>query len=64
VILFVEPKTPNLYMGKPFMETIRGLDHIQIAMPAGEEAASRAFYRDLLGLEEIAKPEPLAARGG
>lgn len=40
------------------------LDHIQIAMPAGEEEAARRFYRDLLGLGELAKPAPLAGRGG
>ena len=31
--------------------------------PSGEEAA-RAFYRDLLGMDEEAKPVELAARGG
>lgn len=40
------------------------LDHIQLAMPANEEAKARAFYGDLLGLQEIDKPEPLRARGG
>ena len=44
--------------------TIIGLDHIQLAMPPGEETAARYFYGELLGLTEIAKPEPLAARGG
>jgi len=39
------------------------LDHIQVAMPRGEEAAARAFYGHVLGLAEISKPEPLAARG-
>ena len=43
---------------------ITGLDHIQIAMPAGEEAAARAFYQGLLGLPEVAKPPNLARRGG
>ncbi|MBK9710675.1 MAG: glyoxalase [Kouleothrix sp.] len=43
---------------------ILGLDHIQLAMPAGREAEARAFYGGLLGLAEIAKPAPLAARGG
>lgn len=43
---------------------IVGLDHVQLAMPAGGEAAARAFYGDVLGLREVAKPEPLAARGG
>ncbi len=40
------------------------LDHIQIAMPANEEVRARAFYVDLLGLQEMEKPEPLRARGG
>ncbi len=38
-------------------------DHIQLAMPRGEEAAARAFYGRVLGLVEIPKPVPLAARG-
>ena len=40
------------------------LHHVQIAMPAGREAEARAFYGDLLGLDEIHKPPRLAARGG
>lgn len=40
------------------------LDHLQLAMPAGEEAAARAFYGDLLGLTELEKPPELAGRGG
>jgi catechol 2,3-dioxygenase-like lactoylglutathione lyase family enzyme len=43
---------------------IVGLDHIQLAMPAGAEADARRFYSELLGLAEIAKPAELAARGG
>jgi catechol 2,3-dioxygenase-like lactoylglutathione lyase family enzyme len=43
---------------------IVGLDHVQLAMPAGQEAQARAFYAELLGLTEVAKPAPLAARGG
>jgi catechol 2,3-dioxygenase-like lactoylglutathione lyase family enzyme len=41
-----------------------GIDHVQVAMPPDKEDAVRGFYRDLLGLTEIPKPEPLAARGG
>lgn len=41
-----------------------GIDHIQLAMPAGGENAARAFYDGLLGLKEVAKPPHLAARGG
>ena len=41
-----------------------GLDHVQLAMPAGEEEAARAFYAGVLGLTEDQKPANLAARGG
>lgn len=41
-----------------------GIDHIQLAMPAGEEAAARHFFGDILGLRELPKPPELAARGG
>ena len=44
--------------------TIAGIDHVQLAMPAGGEDAARAFYTGLLGLPERAKPARLAARGG
>jgi catechol 2,3-dioxygenase-like lactoylglutathione lyase family enzyme len=40
------------------------LDHIQIAVPANEEDKARAFYSDLLGLQEIEKPGLLRTRGG
>ncbi len=43
---------------------IVGLDHVQLAMPAGQEAAADAFYRDLLGFTVEAKPARLAGRGG
>ena len=43
---------------------IVGLDHVQLAMPAGGEEQARAFYGDVLGLAELAKPPHLAARGG
>ena len=33
-------------------------------MPAGQEAAARAFYSGVLGLTEEVKPPNLAARGG
>lgn len=43
---------------------ITALDHIQLAVPAGAEDRLRAFYCDLLGMVEIAKPARLAGRGG
>ncbi len=43
---------------------IAGLDHVQIAAPAGCEPEARAFFGGILGLEELPKPEKLAVRGG
>ena len=43
---------------------IEGLDHVQIAAPADCEEEARRFFGELLGLPELPKPEPLAARGG
>lgn len=41
-----------------------GIDHVQLAAPAGCEEESRRFYGDLLGWQEIPKPESLKKRGG
>ena len=43
---------------------IEGIDHVQIAGPAGCENAARAFYVGLLGMREVDKPEALRSRGG
>lgn len=43
---------------------ILAIDHVQLAMPPGEEAQARAFYVGVLGLSETPKPPTLAARGG
>jgi catechol 2,3-dioxygenase-like lactoylglutathione lyase family enzyme len=40
------------------------LHHLQIAMPEGGEEMARHFYRDLLGIPEVEKPENLRKRGG
>ncbi len=40
------------------------LDHVQLAMPPGEEDAATAFYEGLLGLSRVPKPPHLEARGG
>jgi catechol 2,3-dioxygenase-like lactoylglutathione lyase family enzyme len=44
--------------------TVIGIDHVQVAAPVGCEAEARAFYGELLGLEELPKPEAMVARGG
>jgi len=43
---------------------VAGIDHVQLAMPAGGEAEAVAFYDGLLGLATIPKPPHLAVRGG
>src|SRR5512139_2034886 len=43
---------------------ILSIDHIQIAVPAGQEDWARTFYVDVLGFTEIPKPAELAKRGG
>jgi catechol 2,3-dioxygenase-like lactoylglutathione lyase family enzyme len=40
------------------------IDHVQLAMPPGEEATARRFYSGVLGMREVAKPTELAKRGG
>lgn len=44
--------------------SLRGIDHVQLAMPAGREAEARRFYVGALGIPERPKPANLAARGG
>ena len=46
------------------MSEILGLDHLQLAMPPGQEEIARAFYGGVLGLVEEPKPANLVARGG
>ena len=48
------------------MARLQRLDHVQLAMPAGPDAAAaaEAFYGGLLGLTRVPKPPALAVRGG
>lgn len=43
---------------------LAGVHHVQLTMPAGQEDRAEAFYSGVLGLERVAKPDPLEARGG
>ena len=43
---------------------IMEINHAQITVPRAAEEASKRFYREVMGLEEIPKPEPLRGRGG
>lgn len=40
------------------------IDHVQLAIPPGGEAAARGFYGAVLGFVEVPKPAPMAVRGG
>lgn len=44
--------------------TLTGIEHVQLAMPAGGEEQATAFYEELLGIPRVPKPPHLAARGG
>lgn len=43
---------------------IKRLDHIQVCIPPGEEDNARDFYTEILGLNEIEKPDSLKPNGG
>ncbi|HKV37596.1 MAG TPA: glyoxalase [Blastocatellia bacterium] len=43
---------------------IYAIDHVQLAMPRGQEETARGFYREILELTEVPKPAHLAVRGG
>jgi catechol 2,3-dioxygenase-like lactoylglutathione lyase family enzyme len=43
---------------------ILGIDHVQLAAPAGCEEKARWFFGEVLGMQELPKPSDLAKRGG
>ncbi|HEV2113701.1 MAG TPA: VOC family protein [Terriglobales bacterium] len=47
----------------PADHKILGIDHIQLAAPAGCEQ-HRRFFGEILGMRELPKPQALRARGG
>ena len=46
------------------MTRLTHIDHVQLAMPKGEEEKAGEFYGVALGLTEVPKPDNLKARGG
>jgi hypothetical protein len=40
------------------------VDHVQVSMPKGQEAAAETFFRDILKFERLPKPPELEKRGG
>jgi len=43
---------------------VTGIEHVQLAMPQGEEQRARDFYSRVLEIPEVPKPPELARRGG
>lgn len=62
--LAAEPDEATPSDGSAGRGLIRGLDHVQLAMPVGREADAVGFYAGLLGIRHVPKPPRLAARGG
>jgi len=52
------------HRNEPGTARVKYIDHIQLAMPVGEEQRAREFYEGLLGIPEVPKPPNLAKRGG
>lgn len=46
------------------MILIKRIDHIQLAAPIGGEDKARAFFQDVLSLQEVEKPLELKKNGG
>ena len=42
---------------------IVSLQHVQVIIPAGQAGEARRFYGELLGLEEMPRPQPLSDAG-
>ena len=52
------------HRNEPGVGKLKSIDHVQLAMPAGEEQRAREFYEGILGIPEVLKPPNLAKRGG
>jgi hypothetical protein len=46
------------------LPSLVSIDHVQLAIPRGAEAACRPFFAEVLGMAEIPKPAALGGRGG
>lgn len=42
----------------------KSIDHVQLAAPIGSEAIAKHFFGNILGFQEVEKPEKLKKRGG
>lgn len=42
----------------------KSIDHVQLAAPKGSEIIAKHFFGEILGFQEVEKPEVLKNRGG
>ncbi|KJY81006.1 VOC family protein [Vibrio nigripulchritudo] len=42
---------------------LKAVNHVQITIPSGAQSEAKAFYCDVLGLIELAKPDSLKGNG-
>ena len=42
----------------------KSIDHVQLAAPKGSEDIAKRFFGEILGFQEVEKPEVLKKRGG
>ncbi|WP_144510471.1 VOC family protein [Bacillus sp. FJAT-22090] len=42
----------------------KSIDHVQLAAPKGSEAIAKRFFGEILGFQEVEKPELLKRKGG
>ncbi len=42
----------------------KSIDHVQLAAPKGSEIIAKHFFGEILGFQEVEKPEVLKKRGG
>lgn len=44
--------------------SFKSIDHVQLAAPKGSEDIAKRFFGEILGFQEVEKPEVLKKRGG
>lgn len=42
----------------------KSIDHVQLAAPKGSETKAKKFFNEILGFQEVEKPEALKKKGG
>lgn len=56
--------SPSIGNGDFMPLNLESINHVQVTAPPSVEVEASRFYESVLGLERIAKPEPLSRNGG